>query len=334
METDGLLGAFIAMAPGTHGKPNPAVLDAFGVIKRSLRSDSIHPDIILGSLGFSTHFFERLRGRKVAIVANAFRAAVESALLHSGAQQVPPDAKPNVILIDEAGYQALQNRRAVRSLVEHGCEFWLYGPSVPARSTEDCWLPMRVLQPRGGLVLFEPGWVLADPDRALALAERIRNTLEWSAYITIQTVLLFSRITTRMSKSAWELKFAAAEGLSLLHVVDVLFPLARGEQQKVQRLEGMQEWAKATTVDQRISVAIRFSHIGYDGATANEFADFVSPSHAEISRMDSLVEEDLERRRNLPLTNDFKRMIAVGTDTKSRASGLQIIDAAALEAIL
>ena len=332
-QNHGLLIAFIGFAPGTSATSSNEVLGAFDVMRKAIRADDIHPDTILGSLGFTTPFFNTLRGTKVAVVADMFRPAIDGGLKGAGANVVQADQFPSVVILDQAGFSLVQHRRGTRNLAENGCEFWLYGPTVPARSPAHCWIPTRVLEPQGGIVLLEPSWVLANPDLANTLAERIHQTPGWSAYITLQTVFLLGRIKNWDSKSDWDLKLAATETLSLLHLVDVRFPLALSDQ-KLQRLEGMQEWAKTTTLVEKIAVANRYSHIGYDAAVAKEFAKWVSPSQTEVLKLDHVAEQDLERRRNLPLTTEFKRLVALGTDLSSRASGLPVMDVSGLEALL
>jgi hypothetical protein len=332
LEAHGLMIAFIAFDPANHGTPSSEVLDTFKVMERALPADLIHPDIVLGSLGFTTPFFERLHGRKVAVVAKEFSPAVERGLRSAGAELVSADRTPTTILMDKNGLQLLQHRRGFRSLIERGCECWMYGATVPPLSS-DCWLPTRVLEPRGGRVLIEPDWLLADPDRAIDLAKRIRSCSGWSAYVTVQTVFLLGKIKNPQSRSPWDLKFAAAEAMSIVHFVDVLFPLPR-QGQTAERLEGMQEWSTKRTMNERLQVANRFSHIGCAFGVAKELADWTSPGQAEVLRVEKLAEQDLMRRRNQPITDAFARLVAVGTDGSSHIFGLPILDLAGIDTLL
>jgi hypothetical protein len=332
METHGLLVAFIALDPESHAIPAPEILEAFHSIQRTLPADSIHPAIILGSLGFTIEFFERLRGRTVAVVAKEFVPNVEDGLRNAGADIVRADQNPSVVITDKSGLAALQQRRGTRELVELGCEFWMYGPTVPPLSS-DCWLPTQVLEPRGGRILMEPSWLLADPERAIALAKRVRSSPGWSAYITVQTLFLLGRIKSQDSHSDWSLKLAAAEAMSIVHFVDVLFPLPQPGQ-AAQRLEGMQEWSMKRTMHERLQVANRFIHIGNHFGRSSELAGWTSPGQVEVRRVDNLAEQDLVRRRAQPITSDFKRLIAVGTDIKPRNSGLPVLDLETVSALL
>jgi hypothetical protein len=314
-ESHGLLAIFLAFDHQDHHKTPEAAVSAFSVLKRAVPAAALHPNIILGSLGFTLEFFRRLRGRKVTVIARDFRSKVENGLSRSQAVRVALNENPDTVILDEDAVRELSERRGVRDLAERGTEFWVYGATIPPKSNP-FWAPARVFQMEGGVVLLLASWLLANPNRALSLAQRVKQTPGWVALITIQTVFLLFQVTRRESKVDWDIKFAATELLSVLPHLEIRFPLPRSHQE-IQRVEGIQAWSKATTSQERLRVAAAYRHIGLDPVSLDIITDVRVHLSKQLAEVDRAAESDMTRRRDQKLSaTSFKRMLIIDSDSR------------------
>ena len=314
-ESHGLLATFLAFDHQEYYKTPEAAVSAFGVLKRVIPAAALHPNIILGSLGFTLEFFRRLRGRKVTVIARAFRSKIEDGLSRSQAVQVGITENPDTVILDEDAVRELCERRGVRDLAERGTEFWVYGATIPPKNNP-FWAPARVFQMEGGVVLLLASWLLANPNRALSLATRVKQTPGWTAIVTIQTVFLLFQVVRRDSKVEWDTKFAATELLSVLPHLDIRFPLPRSHQE-IQRVEGIQAWSKATTSQERLRVAAAHRHIGFDPVSLDILADLRVHLSKQLAEVDRAAESDMIRRLDQKSSaTSFKRMLILDSDSK------------------
>ena len=312
-ESHGLLATFLAFDHQDHYKTPEAAVSAFSVLKRAIPAAALHPNIILGSLGFTLDFFRRLQGRKVTLMARAFRSKIQDGLSRSRAVQVGLNEKPDVVILDEDALRELLERRGVRELAERGTEFWVYGATILPKS-HPFWAPAMVFQMEGGIVLLLASWLLSNPDRALSLAMRIKSTPGWTACVTIQTVFLLFQVTRRESKADWDTKFAATELLSVLPHVEIRFPLPRSHQE-IQRVEGIQAWSKATTSHERLRVAAAHRHIGFDPVGLDIITDFRIHVTKQLAEVDRAAELDMIQRLDQKSSaTSFKRMIIIDSE--------------------
>lgn len=301
----------------------------------------IHPRTSLGGLGFTKSFFERVRNRKVAVIAHRCRDDLVQCLQDVRAtvcNKITPDDPPSFVLLDQWGLNRLQHTRGVRRLVQLGTEFWLYERCETFTETQSTTSlePQRVFNMQGGMVLFTLTWMLEHPYRAMSLILTIANTPGWSAYTTVQTCYLLGQFLNGETHERLELLSAASILMNVLRHLDILFPLVTTEKESHRRLEGYQAMSMTETPEEKVLVAGRYLDVGIMPSVLSLMIDRTKTVQVRASQADEASMMDLRARAQRP-SKQFKRLVVIAEkdSTEARAaSELEAMNAEELELVL